>query len=99
MAKYDALHNRVNEVRDTADSLRLSFDEIGELVGGLPPSAWEYRQWWENNDSSVQARAWMHAGWEVDQVNQTEGWVIFRRGSRPIEDDDDLDIGLPPPDG
>lgn len=98
MAKYDTFHNRLrNEPRDVT-SLRLTFDEIGELVGGLPPSAWDHQAWWGNNDASVQARAWLHAGWRVDSVNQTAGWVVFKRVSTPVEDDDDLDTVLLPPD-
>ncbi len=98
MAKYDALHSRLRDEADEVASLRLTFDEIGEMVGPLPPSAREYRPWWGNNDSSPQAAAWMHAGWRVDNVNQTAGWVVFRRVSAPVDADDDLDIVLLPPD-
>lgn len=37
----------------------LTFDEIGRLVGGLPPSAYRHRAWWSNSSSHVEAHAWL----------------------------------------
>jgi hypothetical protein len=35
--------------------------------------------WWSNTSSSVHAKAWLDAGWEVQDVNFKEGWVSFKK--------------------
>lgn len=57
--------------RDT----EFGFDEIAELVGGLPPSA-GLRQWWANG-AHPQAQAWRAAGYQVQQVNLDRRRVRF----------------------
>lgn len=49
--------------------VEVTFEQIGDLVGGLPPTAYRRPQWWSNNaDRHVQAMAWLDAGRRV-------GWV------------------------
>lgn len=62
-------------------TVTVSFDQVAELVGGLPPSAYEYRQWWAN-DSKSEARAWRSVGWHVDRHGVDFGarTVRFARG-------------------
>jgi hypothetical protein len=44
----------------------MSFSEIEDLVGSLPPSAHTWRAWWANDRSHVEARdGWLAAGWQV----------------------------------
>lgn len=78
-SKYDALRDRLASVK--GDSVTMSFDTIGDLVGSLPQSAWDHQAWWANEaaGSHVQARSWREAGFRVAGVNQTEGWVRFIR--------------------
>jgi hypothetical protein len=59
-------------------SVRLNFDELTVLVGGLPTSAYHRRSWWANG-YLVQGKSWGDAGWRVQQVNLPEEWVSFRR--------------------
>jgi hypothetical protein len=61
-------------------TVELRFDEVAELVGGLPESA-GIRQWWANG-SQVQALAWRAAGFHVDQVYLDRRLVRFVRGQR-----------------
>jgi len=37
----------------------------------LPPSAYGYQQWWDNEKEGnhVNARAWAKAGWKVERVD------------------------------
>jgi hypothetical protein len=35
----------------------MTFDQVADVVGGLPPSAYRYRQRWENDRSHVQEAA------------------------------------------
>jgi len=57
----------------------MTFTAVEELVGRLPDSAYRHRPWWGNNDASVQAKAWLDAGWQVESVNQAAKEVVFAR--------------------
>ena len=37
------------------------------------------RAWWSNSSSNVHTKAWLDAGWEVQEVNLKEGYVIFKK--------------------
>lgn len=80
MSKYASLKDRLaglaEEGREVVD---LAFADIADLVGGLPPSAYETRQWWANS-SLVQAQAWRGADWHVASVDFTRQRVRFERG-------------------
>jgi hypothetical protein len=75
--RYDPLHNHL--ARSPDSRVPMTFAKVEELVGRLPDSAYQHRAWWGNNDASVQAKAWLDAGWRVDSVNQTAGEVVFTR--------------------
>ena len=47
------------------ETIKLSFEEIARLVGGLPRSAYDYQPWWQNNRGSGQALGWRTAGYVV----------------------------------
>ena len=61
--------------------MRLTFNEIARLVGALPASAWQHREWWGNEAEGqhVQAHAWLDAGWRVAVIDQRDEWVEFER--------------------
>jgi len=60
--------------------VRLSFARIDGLIGSnLPMSAYRDETWWSNSPSSTHARAWLDAGWEVQEVNLKEGYVVFKK--------------------
>jgi hypothetical protein len=42
-------------------------------------SAYREEAWWSNSGSSVHAKAWLDAGWEVQEVNLEEGFVVFKK--------------------
>lgn len=77
MAKYDALRDHLTS--RTGDTVNMTFAEVEEIVGPLPPTARSTRQWWAN-DSKVQAKAWRAAGWHVGSTNLTAERVVFDRG-------------------
>ena len=61
MSRYDALTQHLLASPEAV--LRLSFDELDALVGGLPESAKKYGAWWANNRTSqAHSRAWLDAG-------------------------------------
>ena len=77
MAKYDDLAKYLAAVDGTA--VTMEFAEVDAVVGGLPPSAREYRTWWGNSRRQSQSKAWLAAGWRVDAVNLTSETVTFAR--------------------
>jgi hypothetical protein len=79
MAKYDPLRDWLKRVPSNSDTVKLSFAQIGEMVGGLPLSARKHQAWWSNSLSHPEAIAWRDAGFEVAEVDQRVGYVIFRR--------------------
>jgi hypothetical protein len=60
--------------------VKLSFARIDGLIGSnLPMNAYRNEAWWSNSASSAHARAWLDAGWEVQEVNLKEGHVVFKK--------------------
>jgi hypothetical protein len=60
--------------------VRLSFARIDGLIGSnLPMSAYRNEKWWRNSPSNDHARAWLDAGWEVQEVNLKDGFVYFKK--------------------
>ena len=35
--------------------------------------------WWSNSSSSAHAKAWLGAGWDVQEVNLKEGYAVFKK--------------------
>jgi hypothetical protein len=35
--------------------------------------------WWSNASPSIHAKAWLDVGWEVQEVNLKEGYVVFKK--------------------
>ncbi|CAA9366905.1 MAG: hypothetical protein AVDCRST_MAG47-682 [uncultured Nocardioidaceae bacterium] len=77
MAKYDALRDHLTA--RSGDTVNMTIAEVEQVVGNLPPTAWNTRAWWAN-DSKVQAKAWRAAGWHVDSVMLSSQRVVFARG-------------------
>jgi len=60
--------------------VRLSFARIDGLIGSnLPMNAYRDEGWWNNSASSAHTRAWLDAGWEVQEVNLEDGFVYFKK--------------------
>jgi len=78
--KYEPLTDVLRSVAGRGQHIvEFDFDEIDQLVGGLPESA-GLRQWWANSSRS-QALAWRAAGFHVDQVWLTRRRVRFERAA------------------
>lgn len=79
--KYGPLTEHLAAATKTGlTSLEMTFDEVAALVGGLPPSAYQLRQWWAN-DSKSEAQAWRAAGWHVETVSLDHQRVRFATGT------------------
>ena len=58
----------------------LKFARIDGLIGtNLPMAAYRDPLWWSNTSSSLHAKAWLDAGWEVQAVNFKDGTVTFKK--------------------
>lgn len=77
--KYGPLRQHLSGTAGTR--VRMTFKAVEDLVGRLPESAYRHRAWWGNNDGTVEAKAWLDAGWRVESVNQAAGEVVFTRAA------------------
>lgn len=75
--KYEPLAERLRQ--EANERVELTFEEIGSLVGGLPTSARKFSQWWENTSHHSQAKAWLAAGYRVEEADRSQGLVRFVR--------------------
>ncbi len=80
--KYTLLENHLRALSTTRLDLTFTFEQI-ELVmqSNLPKSAYSRLTWWDNSVQSTLSHkyAWLHAGWQVDEVSLSERWVHFVR--------------------
>ena len=74
MAKYDPL---ARYLQTAVRPCQMTFAQIDDLVGGLPPSARLLREWWGNDRSHVQAKAWLSVNRPVGEVDLDRGLVRF----------------------
>jgi len=77
MLKYEALGEAL--ARLNASRVEMTFEEVERIVGKLPDSAEVQRPWWANDESHVQAAAWMGAGYKVESVDQAARHVVFAK--------------------
>jgi hypothetical protein len=80
VGKYSALARHLTGLRQA--SVRLTFEQVAELVpGGLPDSAYRHSAWWANETDGrhVQSRAWTGAGWQVETVDLAGRSAVFSR--------------------
>ena len=77
MTKYVSLGEWF--LRQSADSVAVSFTDLDELVGGLPLSARSFPAWWANDRVHRQAYSWLNAGFHVEAVDIRAGLVVFAR--------------------
>jgi hypothetical protein len=61
-------------------AVKLSFAKMDGIISdNLPMSAYRDEKWWNNLPTNVHARAWLDAGWNVQEVNLKEGYVLFKK--------------------
>ncbi len=80
VSKYEGLSSHLKFRGAFVSMVKLTFARIDGLIGtNLPIEAYRNEAWWSNSASSAHAKAWLDAGWEVQEVNLKEGWVYFRK--------------------
>ncbi|MCC8960391.1 hypothetical protein H8B02_45435, partial [Bradyrhizobium sp. Pear77] len=78
--KYDPLKRWLQQQQ--LRQVELTFDEIADLVGGLPLSAEKRAAWWANETDAhhSQCKAWLEAGYLV-HADRAARKVSFSRAS------------------
>jgi len=80
VTKYDGLSGHLRFRGAFTHLVKLSFARIDGLIGSnLPMTAYREQSWWTNSAGSAHARGWLEAGWEVQEVNIKEGYVVFKK--------------------
>jgi hypothetical protein len=80
VSKYGGLAGYLKFRAAFTDSVKLNFARIDGIIGdNLPMDAYKTEQWWANAPSNVHVKAWLEAGWETQEVNLKEGYVIFKK--------------------
>ncbi len=79
MKKYAPLGSYLAALPPSQERETLTFRKIeNEIIRAkLPPSAFEHRQWWANQDYGSRAYHWEGAGFQVDTVDQARGIAHF----------------------
>ena len=87
-SKYTQLYcYLVKEFNTTKnDPITLPFNKIEKILNKLLPQKakthgtwWTNSPWWGNGEPSVQAKAWILAGWEPENPNVHSKKITFRR--------------------
>jgi len=85
ISKYEDLANFLQ--KQNADMLRMTFQEVEDIVGSLPPAARKHRAWWANSTSQNHAtNGWMSVGWETSQVHMDKEELVFVRAQQVVQD-------------
>jgi DNA-binding XRE family transcriptional regulator len=92
-SKYYALFERLSH--SGLEEISLSLGEIEHLLGqALPPSARSRRDWWGNRSGTLQASAWMEAGYHVTVIDLENERVTFGKPIRQYFVQRDGDVVL-----
>jgi hypothetical protein len=80
ISKWAGLEGHLKFRAAFTNNVKLTFARIDGLIGSnLPMAAYRCVAWWSNASSSLHAKAWLDAGWEVQEVNFKEGFVVFKK--------------------
>jgi len=80
VSKYNGLTSHLKFRGAFTDTVKLSFARLDGIIGSnLPMGAYRNESWWSNSPGSAQAKAWLAAGWEVQEVNLKEGYTVFKK--------------------
>ncbi|OKY79116.1 MAG: hypothetical protein BTN85_1622 [Candidatus Methanohalarchaeum thermophilum] len=75
--KYLSLFNYLSN--ENEGMIELGFDEIEEILGfNLPEAARKHRAWWANS-GHPQCKAWLKAGFRVDEIYLGDKIVLFKK--------------------
>lgn len=80
MSKYQPLSDFLKNL--PVNSYKFRFEEIEKITGEqLPPSAYQYDEWWSNSESHPLMKEVLNTGWKKTKVNFNTREVEFERVS------------------
>jgi hypothetical protein len=80
VSKYAGLGGYLEFRGAFTNTVKLGFARIDGIIGdNLPIEAFRNERWWDNMPTHVYSRAWLQAGWEAQEVNLKEGYVVFKK--------------------
>ena len=80
VSKYGGLTGYLKFRASFTNVVKLSFAKMDGIIGdNLPMSAYRDEKWWTNVPTDVHVKAWLDAGWNVQEVNLKEGYVVFKK--------------------
>jgi hypothetical protein len=80
VSKYEGLTRYLKFRGSFTDTVKLGFARIDGIIGdNLPIEAYESEKWWDNAPTRLHAKAWLEAGWEVQEMHLKEGCVVFKK--------------------
>ena len=84
MGKYSALGTFLRRwaVRNDGQEVELTFARIEGLIGAPLPKAAANMDWWCDDESGVQSRAWLDAGFKARLIEDEEFVIFGRCGAR-----------------
>ncbi|HSZ75217.1 MAG TPA: hypothetical protein VK779_10390 [Rhizomicrobium sp.] len=79
MSKYKPLTAFLEKQK--AQEIPMTFEEVAQILGEpLPASAYKHPAWWANETTGhIQAKAWLEAGYETEQIDQAGKKLVFRK--------------------
>jgi hypothetical protein len=80
VSKYGGLTSYLKFRSSFTNVVKLSFARMDGIIGdNLPMSAYRDENWWSNLPTNVHSKAWVDAGWEVQEVNLKKGYAVFKK--------------------
>ena len=80
VSKYEGITRHLKFRAAFTGIVKLTFARIDGLIGSnLPMEAYKSESWWSNSPSSAHSKGWLDAGWETQEVNLKEGYVVFNK--------------------
>ena len=79
--RYALLADWLQSQPGRIDHVKLSFNEVEDIIrADLPPSARERRAWWANDTvGHSHSQLWLDAGWKTTFIHLSEGTITFSR--------------------
>jgi hypothetical protein len=79
-SKYGGLTSYLRFRGSFTSVVRLNFARLDGIIrDNLPMAAYKTEAWWSNVATNVHSKAWLDAGWNVEEVSLKEGYVVFRK--------------------
>ncbi len=79
--RYIRLAAHLADQPDDVESIEMTLSEIETLVDHTLPAGARFPSWWRNDEHRAHSRAWLTAGWEVEQRRGPIRSIRFVRAS------------------